>query len=328
MGAEILPLFARLSAEEQDRVFKPDGPARIVLATNVAETSLTVPRIRYVVDTGVARINRYSYRKKVEMLQVEPVSQRVGEPAGRTLRTRRRAASACGSTPRTDFAARPAFTDPEILRSSLASVILRMKALKLGEPESFPFVEPPQPKMIADGYQLLTELGAVDERRNLTAVGGQLAKLPIDPRIARMIVEAKQLDCLREVLIIASALSVQDPRDRPLERQEAADQAHSKFVDERSDFAGYLKLWDFYDELLKHKKSTRKLQQDCRENFLSWIRLREWRDLHGQLAGRGDGLRDRLALRPHDRRPAQGELRAHRSGACPRGLHRVGAGRR
>ena len=281
-GVEILPLFARLSAAEQDRVFKPDIGHRVVLATNVAETSLTVPRIRYVVDPGVARINRYSYRNKVEMLQVEPVSRAsANQRAGRCGRV---SSGVCVRLYAEDeFAARPAFTDPEILRSSLASVILRMKALKLGEPESFPFVEPPQPKMIADGYQLLTELGAVDERRNLTAVGGQLAKLPIDPRIARMIVEAKQLDCLREVLIIASALSVQDPRDRPLERQEAADQAHSKFVDERSDFAGHLKLWDFYDELLKHKKSTRKLQQDCRENFLSWIRLREWRDLHGQL---------------------------------------------
>jgi ATP-dependent helicase HrpA len=281
-GVEILPLFARLSAAEQDLVFKPDKGHRVVLATNVAETSLTVPRIRYVVDPGVARLNRYSYRNKVEMLQVEPVSRAsANQRAGRCGRV---SSGVCVRLySEEDFGLRPAFTDPEILRSSLASVILRMKALKLGEPESFPFVEPPLPKMISDGYQLLTELGAVDDNRNLTPVGTQLAKLPIDPRIARMIVEGRKHDCLREMLVIASALSVQDPRDRPLERQEAADQAHAKFADERSDLVGQLRLWDFYDDLLKHKKSTRKLQQECRDNFLSWLRLREWRDLHGQL---------------------------------------------
>ncbi|MFO1319645.1 MAG: ATP-dependent RNA helicase HrpA [Burkholderiales bacterium] len=281
-GVEVLPLFARLSAAEQDRVFKPDVGHRVVLATNVAETSLTVPRIRYVVDPGVARINRYSYRNKVEMLQIEPIARAsANQRAGRCGRVM---SGVCVRLyAEEEFAARPEFGDPEILRSSLASVILRMKSLKLGEPESFPFVEPPQPRMIADGYQLLTELGAVDERRNLTSVGTQLAKLPIDPRIARMIVEAKKLNCLREVLVIAAALSVQDPRERPLDKQEQADQAHALFVDERSDFIGYLKLWDFYDELLKHKKSTRKLQADCRERFLSWLRMREWRDLHGQL---------------------------------------------
>jgi ATP-dependent helicase HrpA len=279
---EILPLFARLSAAEQDRVFKPDTGHRVVLATNVAETSLTVPRIRYVVDPGYARINRYSYRNKVEMLQVEPISRAsANQRAGRCGRV---SSGVCVRLYGEDeFAARPEFTDPEILRSSLASVILRMKALKLGEPESFPFVEAPQPRMIADGYQLLTELGAVDERHNLTAVGAQLAKLPIDPRIARMIVAAKQENCLREGLIIAAALSVQDPRDRPMEKADAADQAHALFVDERSDYLAYLKMWEFYDELLKHKKSTRKLQADCRDRFLSWLRLREWRDLHGQL---------------------------------------------
>lgn len=279
---EILPLFARLSAAEQDRVFKPDTGHRVVLATNVAETSLTVPRIRYVVDPGYARINRYSYRNKVEMLQVEPISRAsANQRAGRCGRV---SSGVCVRLYGEDeFAARPEFTDPEILRSSLASVILRMKALKLGEPESFPFVEPPQPRMIADGYQLLTELGAVDERHNLTAVGAQLAKLPIDPRIARVIVAARQENCLKEGLIIAAALSVQDPRDRPMEKADAADQAHALFVDERSDFLAYLKMWEFYDELLKHKKSTRKLQSDCRDRFLSWLRLREWRDLHGQL---------------------------------------------
>jgi ATP-dependent helicase HrpA len=281
-GVDILPLFARLSAQEQDRVFKPDVGHRVVLATNVAETSLTVPRIRYVVDPGLARVNRYSYRNKVEMLQVEPISRAsANQRAGRCGRVM---SGVCVRLyGEEEFALRPDYTDPEILRSSLASVILRMKALKLGEPESFPFVEAPLPRMIADGYQLLTELGAVDEGRNLTAVGSQLAKLPIDPRIARMIVEAKKQGCLREVLIIASALSVQDPRDRPLDKQEAADSAHAQFVDERSDFLAYLRMWELYDELLKHKKSSRKLQQDCRDHFLSWLRLREWRDLHGQL---------------------------------------------
>ncbi|MEO8037417.1 MAG: ATP-dependent RNA helicase HrpA [Betaproteobacteria bacterium] len=279
---DILPLFARLSVAEQDRVFKPEPGHRVVLATNVAETSLTVPRIRYVVDPGLARINRYSYRNKVEMLQVEPISRAsANQRAGRCGRV---ASGVCVRLYAEDeFGTRPEFTDPEILRSSLASVILRMKALKLGEPERFPFVDPPQPRMIADGYQLLIELGAVDERHNLTSVGAQLAKLPIDPRIARMIVAAKQENCLREVLVIAAALSVQDPRDRPIERADAADQAHALFVDERSDFLAYLKMWDFYDELLKHKKSTRKLAADCRDRFLSWLRLREWRDLHGQL---------------------------------------------
>jgi ATP-dependent helicase HrpA len=281
-GVEILPLFARLSLAEQERVFKPDAGPRVVLATNVAETSLTVPRIRYVVDSGLARINRYSFRNKVEMLQIEPVSRAsANQRAGRCGRV---ASGVCVRLYAEDeFQARPEFTDPEILRSSLASVILRMKALKLGEPESFPFVEPPQPRMIADGYQLLLELGAVDERHNLTSIGAQLAKLPIDPRIGRMIVAAKRENCLREVLVIAAALSVQDPRDRPLEKADSADAAHAGFVDERSDFLGYLKLWDFYDELLKHRKSTRKLQAECREKFLSWLRLREWRDLHGQL---------------------------------------------
>lgn len=279
---EILPLFARLSIAEQEQVFKPGSAHRVVLATNVAETSLTVPRIKYVIDSGMARINRYSYRNKVEQLQIEPISRAsANQRAGRCGRVM---SGVCVRLyGEEDYNARPEYTDPEILRSSLASVILRMKALKLGEPETFPFVEPPLPKMISDGYQLLTELGAVDERHNLTAVGSQLAKLPIDPRIARMIVQGKRENCLREVLIVASALSIQDPRDRPLDKQEAADAAHSDWVDERSDFLSYLKLWELYDELLKHKKSNRKLQDECRSRFLSYIRLREWRDLHGQL---------------------------------------------
>jgi len=282
-GAEILPLYARLSFEEQARVFQPGGARRIVLATNVAETSLTVPGIHYVVDTGLARVNRYSYRNKVEQLQVEKISRAsANQRAGRCGRV---AAGVCIRLySEEDYAARPEYTDPEILRSSLAAVILRMKSLKIGEVEDFPFLEPPSPRMIADGYQLLAELGAVDERNQLTPVGWQLAKFPTDPRIARMIVAGRQENCLAEMLIIASALTVQDPRERPFERAEAADRAHQQFQDERSDFLAYLKLWQFFDEALKHKKSNRKLAEMLHERFLSHRRMREWRDLHGQLA--------------------------------------------
>lgn len=279
---EILPLFARLSVAEQERVFQPDGARRIVLATNVAETSLTVPGIHYVIDTGLARINRYSYRNKVEQLLVEKISQAsANQRAGRCGRVANGVCIRLYSEQ--DFQGRMAFTDPEILRSSLASVILRMKSLKIGDVEDFPFLEPPSPRMIADGYQLLAELGAVDDSRNLTDIGWRLAKFPIDPKIARMILAAKQENCLHEILIIASALSLQDPRDRPFEQQAAADNAHRRFQDERSDFLAYLKLWDFFDDLLKHKKSGKKLLAQCREHFLSYRRLREWREIHGQL---------------------------------------------
>jgi len=279
---EILPLFARLSVAEQERVFQPDGARRIVLATNVAETSLTVPGIHYVIDTGLARINRYSYRNKVEQLLVEKISQAsANQRAGRCGRVANGVCIRLYSE--LDFQGRAAFTDPEILRSSLASVILRMKSLKIGDVEDFPFLEPPSPRMIADGYQLLAELGAVDDSRNLTDIGWRLVKFPIDPKIARMILAAKQENCLHEILIIASAMSLQDPRDRPFEQQAAADNAHRRFQDERSDFLAYLKLWDFFDDLLKHKKSGKKLVAQCREHFLSYRRLREWREIHGQL---------------------------------------------
>jgi len=282
-GAEILPLYARLSFEEQDEVFRAHGARRIVLATNVAETSLTVPGIHYVVDTGLARVNRYSYRNKVEQLQIEKVSRAsANQRAGRCGRVA--AGVAIRLYDEDDYNARPQYTDPEILRSSLAHVILRMKALRIGDVEDFPFLEAPTPRMITDGYQLLAELGAVDARKQLTPVGWQLAKFPIDPRIARMIIAAKQENCLREVLIIASALSVQDPRDRPFDKSEAADRAHAQFTDAKSDFLGYLKLWDFFEESIKHKQSNRKLAQQLAEQFLSQRRLREWRDIHGQLA--------------------------------------------
>ncbi|MBY4946843.1 ATP-dependent RNA helicase HrpA [Cupriavidus respiraculi] len=279
---EILPLFARLSVQEQERVFRPSNTRRIVLATNVAETSLTVPGIRYVVDTGLARVKRYSYRNKVEQLQIEPISQAAAnQRAGRCGRV---ADGVCIRLyDETDFAGRARFTDPEILRSSLAAVILRMKALRLTEIESFPFIEPPLGRAIADGYQLLQELGAVDDANALTPTGRQLAKLPLDPRVGRMILAAREQHCLREVLVIASALSVQDPRDRPQEAQEAADQAHRKFMDERSEFLGWVKLWKWFEEAVAHKKSNRQLQDQCRANFLSHVRLREWRDVHSQL---------------------------------------------
>lgn len=279
---EILPLFSRLSAGEQDRIFKPSGARRIVLATNVAETSLTVPGIRYVVDTGLARVKRYSYRNKVEQLQVEKVSQAAArQRAGRCGRV---AAGVCIRLyDEPDFNARPPFTDPEILRSSLAGVILRMKSLRLTEVESFPFIEPPPPKAIADGYALLQELGALDENNQLTHVGQGLGKLPLDPRIARMIVAGRDEGCLKEVLVIAAALSVQDPRERPQERQQAADERHKKFADEKSEFLSWFKLWDWYRHELEHKKSNKKLIEACHDNFLSALRMREWREVHSQL---------------------------------------------
>ena len=279
---EILPLFGRLSAEEQERIFKAHGGRRIVLATNVAETSLTVPGIRYVVDTGLARIKRYSYRSKVEQLRVENISQASAKQrAGRCGRV---AKGVCVRLYAEDeFNSRPAFTDPEVLRSSLANVILRMKSLALGSVEEFPFIDPPASKAIQDGYALLAELGAVDEANELTEIGRQLAKLPVDPRIGRMVLAAKSENALGEVLVIAAALSVQDPRQRPSERAAAADEAQKRFNDEKSDFLSWLKLWKFFEEALEHRKSSRKLHEACREHFLSFNRLREWRDIHGQL---------------------------------------------
>ena len=271
---EVLPLYARLSTAEQDRVFKPGKERRVILATNVAETSLTVPRIRYVIDTGDARVKRYSYRNKVEMLRVEPISQAAAQQrAGRCGRV---ADGVCIRLySEEDFARRPAFTDPELLRSSLASVILRAKSLGLGEVEAFPFVDPPSPRAIADGYDLLVELGAVDEEKSLTSVGQELARLPLDPRVARMLVAAREEACLAPVRVIAAALSVQDPRQRPLERAAAADERHARFADEQSDFLSLLKLWKLQEES--------GLRRICRENFLSYARMREWRDVHEQL---------------------------------------------
>jgi ATP-dependent helicase HrpA len=279
---EILPLFARLSVEEQERVFKISNARRIVLATNVAETSLTVPGIRYVVDAGLARVKRYSFRNKVEQLQVEPIAQSAAnQRAGRCGRV---ADGVCIRLyEESDFLQRPKFTEPEILRSSLAAVILRMKSLHLTDVETFPFIEPPQGRAIADGYQLLQEVGAVDDSNALTPLGHKLAKLPLDPRVGRMILAALENACLTEMLVIASALSVQDPRDRPMEHQQAADEAHKKFADEKSEFLTYIKIWRWFETAIEHKKTNRQLQETCRTNFLSQVRLREWRDVHSQL---------------------------------------------
>jgi ATP-dependent helicase HrpA len=286
-NAEVLPLFARLSQAEQDRIFQEHSGRRIVLATNVAETSLTVPGIRNVIDAGTARVKRYSFRQKVEQLMVEPISQAAAnQRAGRCGRV---ADGICIRLyDEADFQSRPAFTDPEILRSSLAGVILRMKALRLGAVEDFAFIEPPQKRAIVDGYQLLAELGAVDEANELTPIGQTLSRLPLDPRVGRMILEAQQRGALDEVMVIAAALSVQDVRDRPLDKQAQADQAHAKFDDDKSEFTGTLKLWKWLETSrgghgTDHKLSNRQYENLLRENFVNIRRVREWRDIHSQL---------------------------------------------
>lgn len=281
-ATEILPLFARLSAEDQEKVFRPGGARRIVLATNIAETSLTVPGIRYVVDTGLARVKRYSYRNKVEQLRVEPIARAAADQrAGRCGRV---AAGICIRLyAEADFQARPAFTDPEVLRSSLAGVILRMTAHGLGDPGQFAFLDAPPQRAIVDGYQLLAELNAVDEDKQLTRIGADLARMPVDPRIGRMLLAAQDQHCLHELLIIAAALSVQDPRERPAGMQQAADEAHRRHADERSDFLSLVRLWDDLQERVEHKKSNRRLAEELRSDFINGRRVREWRDVHGQL---------------------------------------------
>ncbi len=279
---EILPLFARLSVSEQEQVFAPHGGRRIVLATNVAETSLTVPGIRYVVDAGLARVKRYSIRNKIEQLKIEKISRASANQ--RSGRCGRVAAGVCIRLyDEQDFQSRAAYTTPELLRASLAGVILRMKALGLPDIVDFPFLDPPEPKRVRDGHQLLTELGALDEAGRLTAVGKQLGRLPLDPRIGRMLIAAKEQACLHEALVIAAYLSVQDPRDRPLEHQEAADQKHRRFADPNSDFVAILNLWRYLDRQYAHRKSHRKLREGLKAEFLSPNRVREWRDIHAQL---------------------------------------------
>lgn len=288
-STEILPLFARLTAAEQERVFRPSGARRIVLSTNVAETSITVPGIRFVVDTGLARVKRYSYRNKVEQLQIEPVSQ-----ASANQRSGRCGRVADGICIRLyseeDFARRPAFTDPEILRSNLAAVILRAISLKLGDVREFPFVQTPPPRAIADGFAILQELNAVTEGGELTRVGRELARLPVDPRLGRMLLAGAEHGSLEELLTICAGLSIQDPRERPADAQQAADEAHRKLADEKSDFLSYVKLWNWYEKANAEKESNRKLEAELHKRFLSVRRLREWRDVRRQLVQLTDEL--------------------------------------
>ena len=276
----ILPLYARLSAAEQQRVFQRLPQRRVVLATNVAETSLTIPGIVYVVDGGLARINRYSVRTGVTQLHIEPISQASAEQ--RKGRCGRVESGICFRLyEEQDFASRPAYTDPEIKRVGLAGVILRMKALDLGDVATFPFLDPPHRRAIDEGYRTLEELGAIDERGALTDIGEQLGRMPIDPRLARMVIGGRDEGVLRDVLVIAAALGLQDPRERPRDAQQKADEAQRPFRDEASDFAGYLKLWDAWQEVRRAGKGG--VSKFCREKFLSYPRMREWEDVHDQL---------------------------------------------
>jgi len=278
---EVLPLYARLSAGDQDRVFKPGPKRRVVLATNVAETSLTVPRIRYVIDSGQARVKRYSQRSQLERLHVEPISKAAADQ--RKGRCGRVGPGTCYRLyDEADYESRAAYTDPELLRSSLANVILRMLSLQLGEVDEFPFLEAPDPRVVADGYRRLAEISAIDDARRLTPTGRVMAKLPIDVQLARMLVEAEKLHSLRELLVVVSFLSIQDPRERPADARQQADAAHAAFADPKSDFVGVLNLWRDYGKA--HEDLTQsKLRDWCSRHFLSFMRMREWRELHRQL---------------------------------------------
>ncbi|HEV2815045.1 MAG TPA: ATP-dependent RNA helicase HrpA [Solirubrobacteraceae bacterium] len=298
---EILPLYARLAAVEQQRVFRTGSRRRVVLATNVAETSLTVPGIRYVVDTGTARISRYSARLKVQRLPIEPVSQ--ASASQRAGRCGRLGPGVCIRLySEEDFLARPEFTDPEILRTSLAAVILQMASARLGEIESFPFLDPPDRRQVRDGVNLLVELGALTSERRLTKIGRRLASLPVDPRMGRMVLEADKLGCADEVIVIAAALSIQDPRERPADHQAAADQSHTRFADERSDFLAFWNLWTYLRAQQK-ALSGNQFRKRCRAEYLHYLRVREWQDLAGQLrsAARAAGVHvNREAAEPDE----------------------------
>ena len=276
----VQPLYARLGAADQAKVFASVPQRRVILATNVAETSLTIPGIVYVIDTGIARLSRYDPRSGTTRLQIEGISQASADQRkGRCGRVRD---GICVRLyDEASFAARPAFTDPEIKRTGLAGVILRMKSLELGDVEDFPFLDPPHPRSISEGYRVLEELGALGAHRELTPLGARLARFPVDPRIGRMILAGAEHDCLREVLVIAAGLNIQDPRERPREAQQKADDLHRRFRDERSDFVGLLRLWAFVREA--EKKGSSHLRRVCRENFLSFVRVREWGEVHRQL---------------------------------------------
>ncbi len=294
---QILPLYARLSKAEQDKVFNPSGRGmRVVIATNVAETSLTVPGIRYVIDPGEARMSRYSHRTRLQRLPIEAIAQASANQ--RMGRCGRVAAGVCFRLySEQDFLGRPDFTDPEILRTNLAAVILRMLELGLGKVTDFPFIDRPEPKMVRDGYQLLEELGAVSASGKLTALGRKMAHLPIDPKLARMLLAASERHCLDEVLVIVSAMSIQDPRERPADKQAQADQAHAIFKHPQSDFLVWVNLWRYY-ETQRQSETQSQLRKLCKKDFLSFIRMREWRDIHGQLviACRQLGLKPKVDL--------------------------------
>lgn len=279
---DVLPLYSKLSVSEQERVFKPKGgKRRIVLATNVAETSLTVPGIRSVIDVGHARISRYSHRSKIQRLPIEKVSQAsANQRAGRCGRV---ADGICIRLySKEDYLSRPEFTEPEIKRTSLASVILQMSSLKLGDIRDFPFVEPPEDKMIRDGLTTLQEVNALDKSGKLTPIGQKLSKLPVDPKLARMLIAANEMSCLNEIAIIVSGLSIQDPREKPADKMQQADAKHAEFVGVDSDFMSYLKIWNTFGERKKHL-SNNQLRKWCKQNFLSYIRLKEWQDVHTQI---------------------------------------------
>ena len=279
-GHELLPLYSRLSSAEQERVFAPHAAPRIILATNVAETSLTIPGVRFVVDSGLARISRYSPRAKLQRLPIERVSRASADQ--RKGRCGREGAGVCIRLySEADFAERPEYTEPEIRRTNLASLILQMAALGLGSAEQFPFLDAPDGRLLNDGYRLLAELSAVDGDRRITRLGRRMARLPVDPRLARVLIEAARLDCLPECLVITAFLSIQDPRERPAGRLEAADERHASFADPRSDFVTVLNLWRAVGE--QSAAGSRALRRWCRDNFLSWPRVREWQDLHAQL---------------------------------------------
>ncbi len=299
-NTEVLPLYARLPTAEQQKVFAPHVGRRVVLATNVAETSLTVPGVRYVVDPGTARISRYSRRTKVQRLPIEPISQ--ASAAQRSGRSGRTAPGVCIRLySEADFDGRPRYTDPEILRTNLAAVILQMAALQLGDIENFPFLDPPDQRSIRDGVQLLQELGAFDSSGAITDIGRRLAQLPVDPRLGRMILQADTEGCVREVLVLAAALSIPDPRERPVDREEAARQKHARFADEHSDFVSYLNLWRYLGEQRK-SLSGNAFRRMCREEFLHYLRIREWQDLTGQLRSiaRDIGIRESTDPEPAD----------------------------
>jgi ATP-dependent helicase HrpA len=304
--AEIVPLFGRLSGGDQQRVFAPSPRRKIVIATNIAETSLTIPGIRYVIDSGLARISRYNPRTRVKRLPIEAVSQSsANQRKGRAGRVQ---AGVCIRLySEEDFNARPLFTQPEIQRANLAEVILRMKAFQLGDIETFPFVQPPTAGAIANGYALLQELGALDERRALTPLGEHLARLPIDPTLGRMLLQSQSEHATRELLIIAAGLSIQDPRERPLDQKDAAAAAHKQFIDQQSDFLSLLNIWNAVHDEWDRLRTQGQRRKFCRQRFLSYIRMREWQDVYSQLRDALDDL---------------GTLKLNESNAAYEAIHR------